>query len=535
MHRSLLNRSPLLGQLFNFIDMASIPQKSATAAPKTPPPSQTSSAPLPDNDISALATSHTPATPILPPQDTKPRKRRRLNPITRPKPGSLYDIMHDHSGDSLFVPPICWTDKHAQLLDAHFVESNTIRKPVPDFNCMSYKYPPKPTKLATQISKELTTILSPKIVPFYSESIKSVMRTFFPGTLSKAKSEQELSLRCGSRIVKRAVHVSVLWKHIDSIGSSFDSAATKLASFPGRIPSSSFQPSESQTSDRTNIGSQLVASPPVLAFVNRNYLDAIRQNLYRVWPGPVNGDQLNTPVSNLQKLRSKRLMPATRGHDAYLVAVMVAIAQSQCYPHHSSKSSSKYSSQRSSQQSLKEALETQPRFRDVAVRILSQDIITAEFVVYSATVTADLLRRFDDLSWAPPRVDDIQDSELKIQVTRVPIWPLLGLKERLSQTLGEELSGEACSRLTDAEIETWESDEERELRLGSLKRKRIAVPDAHNKSFDSDGSDSTAQVFTSSANILSGLGITVASPPVSPRTPKRRRTAAQTASELEVF
>lgn len=442
--------------------------------------------------------------------------------------------MHDHSGDSLFVPPICWTDKHAQLLDAHFVESNTIRKPVPDFNCMSYKYPPKPTKLATQISKELTTILSPKVIPFCSESIKSVMRTFFPGTLSKAKSEQELSLRCGNRIVKRAVRVGVLWKHVDGTSSSFDSAATKLASFPGRMPSSSFRPSESQTGDRTNIGSQPVSSLPVLAFVNRNYLDAIRQNLYRVWPGPMNGDRLNTPVSNLQKLRSKRLMPATRGHDAYLVAVMVAIAQSQCYPHHSSKSPSKTSSQRSSQQSMNEAFEPQPKFADVAVRILSQDTITAEFVVYSATVTADLLGRFDDLSWASPRIEDIQDGELKIQVTRVPIWPLLGLKERLAQALGEEISGEACLHLTDADMETWESDEERELRLGSVKRKRIPVPDAHNKSFDSDGSDPTAQVLSSSANMLSGLGITVASPPVSPRSPKRRRTAAQTASELEV-
>lgn len=443
-----------------------------------------------------------------------------MNRITCPKIGSLYDIMHDNSGESLFVPPICWTDKHAQLLDARFVERDVIRKPVPDFNCMSSKYPPRPTKLATVINKELTTILSPKTVPFCSESIKSVMRTFFPATLCKAKSDQELNLRCGSRIVKRAVRVGVLWKHPDSTGSSFDSASTKIASFPGQIPNGSFdQP-----------WTQPIASPPILAFVNRTHLDAVRQNLYRVWPGPMGGDLLNAPVTNLQKLRSKRLVPATRAHDAYLVAVMLAMAQSQCYPARSSRSLSRSSSQKSSQQSMNEPLE--PKFKDVTVRILSQDIHTAEFIVYSATVTADLLMRFDNLSWAPT-TKDIRNSDLNIDVTRVPIWPLLGLKERLAKALGEEVSGESHSDL-DADIETWETAEERELRLSSSKRKRPAVPDVYNRSFEFDANASMTGELLPPANAISGLGITVASPPVSPRTPKRRRTATQTTSELEV-
>lgn len=517
--------------------MASIPQKRATgaAAPKTPPPSQKLNAPLPAADMAALATPHTPATPLSPPQedDTKPRKKRRLNPITRPKPGSFYDIMHDHAGESLFVTPICWTDKHAELLGAQFVDCDTIRAPVPDFSSMPSRYPPKPTELATRISKELSSILCPKAIPFCSDSIRSVMCTLFPDTLSVSKSDQELSLRCGSRIVKRAVRVCVLWENpSDDTGSSCDSAATKPASFPGRIPSSIFAktPPKSQTSGATNLGSQSADSTPVLAFVDKNYLDTVRQNLYRVWPGPANGDRTNTPVSNLQKLRSKRLMPATACHDAYLVAVMVAVAQAQCYPRHSPNLSPKAWSQWSSQQSTNESAPPQPRFRDVAVRILSQDIANAELVVYNATVTAGLLRRFDDPAWAPSRFEDLQDSRLKIHVTRVPIWPLLGLKERLGQALGEEIAGEAWSRLGDAEIETWESNEQRGRRLASHKRKRAAVLEGPSQSLDADG----AQVLSSSANILSGLGITVASPPVSPLTPKRRRTAAQAVSELEV-
>lgn len=512
--------------------MAPIQEKSATVAPTTPPPSQTPNALPLDNDTLGEATSYTPATPISPPQNTKSRKRRRVNRITRPKHGSLYDIMHEHAGESLFVPPICWTDIHAQLLDAHFVDRDPIRKPVPDFNCASSKYPPRPTKLAALLSKELASVLSPKVVPFCSESMKSVMRTFFPATFTKAKSDHELSLRCGSRIVKRAVRVGVLWKQPDSNG-SFDSAATKPASFPGRIPSSSCRPSESQSSDQTNVSNQSAANPPILAFVNKTYLNAVRQNLYRVWPGPTGGDELNAPVSSLQKLRSKRLVPATRGHDAYLVAVMLAIAQSQCYPSRSSKLPSRFSSQRSSQQSMDEPLEPQPKFRDIPVRLLSQDTDAAEFIVYSTTVTTDLLRRFDDMSWAP-HVKKEQNRDLRIEVTRVPIWPLLGLKERLAEALGEDISSEVCQTLANTDIETWETEEERGLRLGSLKRKRVALPDLYNKSFDFEGSDSAAGELTPSSNIITGLGITAASPPVSPRTPKRRRTATKTVSELEV-
>lgn len=440
--------------------------------------------------------------------------------------------MHENSGESLFVPPICWTDKHAHLLDAHFVQRDAIRQPVPDFNCMSSKYPSRPTKLATMISNELTTILSPKVVPFCSESVKTIMRTFFPATLSKAKSDQELPLRCGSRVVNRAVRLGVLWKHPDSSGTSFDSAATKLASFTGRVPKGGCRSSESQTSDRVFIGSQST-KPPLLAFVNRTYLDAVRQNLYRVWPGPLDGDRRNAPVSNLQKLRSKRLVPATRDHDAYLIAVMLAIAQSQCYPLCSAKLSSRFSSQGSSQQSMDDPFERQPKFRDMPVRILSQDIHTAEFVVYSTTLPADFLRRFDDLSWAP-HINELQNSGLKVEVTRVPIWPLLGLKERLGKALGEEISGRPCSDILDTEIETWETEEERDLRISGSKRKREVLPNSFNKSFDFDGSHSVAQGLSSSPNMMSGLGITVASPPVSPRTPKRRRTATQTVGELEV-
>jgi hypothetical protein len=34
-------------------------------------------------------------------------RRRRIPRITQPEPGSLYDIMHEHCGTSLYSLPIC--------------------------------------------------------------------------------------------------------------------------------------------------------------------------------------------------------------------------------------------------------------------------------------------------------------------------------------------------------------------------------------------------------------------------------------------
>lgn len=438
--------------------------------------------------------------------------------------------MHDHSGESLFIIPICWSDAHATLLGANFIDRDPVRKPVPDFTSVSSRYPPRPSKIATELSEDLTTILGSKSSPFNSQSIKQVMRTLFPATLSKPKSDVDLELRFGQMVLRRAVRVAVLWKHPDGADCSFDSAATKLTSSYGRIPGGGCVPCDSQYSDWSASSSQPPPNRPLLAFVNRTHLASVRRNLYRVMPGPLDGDQQNTPVTNLQVLRSKRLVPKKSDHDSYLVAVMLAIAQLQCYPPRS-KQSSRFSSQRSSQNSASrtETMPTNPGFRDVPVRILCHDSDTAEFVVYNAVVTADFLRRFCEPTKAPA-ADAPFNGGMKVDVTRVPIWPVLGLKERLARALGPEVTGEELSKIIDGDIETWESEQERKVRLSSLKRRREALPGGFNTSFDS--TDSLPGGEASPSGLGAGLGITVASPPLSPRTPKRRRTQAR--SELEV-
>ncbi|KAH8749315.1 hypothetical protein F5883DRAFT_435826 [Diaporthe sp. PMI_573] len=38
-------------------------------------------------------------------------------------------------------------------------------------------------------------------------------------------------------------------------------------------------------------------------------------------------------------------------------------------------------------------------------------------------------------------VKDLQGCDLKIQCTKVPLWPVLGLKERLAKALGPQITG----------------------------------------------------------------------------------------------
>lgn len=523
---------PLFDQLFSFFDNMATPppQKTANMVLTTPPPSQSASAEhIEDGGSTITPLLDIQATPYSPPENDRPRKRRRiLNRITRPEPGSLYDIMHEYQGESLFIIPICWTDQHSKALGVHWAHGNTIRTPVPDFNYMSSKYPLRPTRIATELSKDLTTILSPgEPSPRSCTAIKNVMSTLFPATLSKARTGMDLELRFGDRILRRAVRVPVLWKQYDYDSRSFDSASTKIATTHGWTPSSSCGAGGSQATEWSGSSSRSASSQPTLAFVNRDSLRSMRRTLYRVMPGPVNGDHRNTPVANLQRLRSKRLIPQNVDHDPYLVAIMIAVAQWHCYPP-SSRSASTSSSQRSSQgsQSGPDTYSQRPEFRDVPVKIITQDSITAEFVIHSAVVTAAFLKRFA-CPFKAPHAEDPLGGGLNIEVTKVQIWPVLGLKERLAKALGPEIAGGlACSDIVDGDVETWETEQEREFRMVNIKRKRGSIHETVSKSLDLDND------VEEPPSAGSGLGLAVSSPPLSPRTPKRRRTQSNT--QLEV-
>lgn len=367
-------------------------------------------------------------------------KRRRINKPA-PDPGSIYGIMRQNSGTALFVMPIAWTDMHAHLLNANWTPLPPSITPMP--SPASRTQLKQPSAGAAAISRELTVLLSDEMSRPYAKikAIKDILNTLFPDTLCRPRSAAELELRVGTRTIRKAVRLQVMWKSPDAPVSttSFDSAATL-----------SVDGFHSQSNRRFNTQTPPDALPePLLGYISRKHLHTIRQHLFRIIPHPKK--EVNIPVSRLQQLRSKTLVPIDLDKDAHFVAVFLAMAQRQLYGEPSSNASSQtsqsgfHSDSQSSQKSI-------PTFRDITVRLLTHDDETADFIVYTGVVSAGMLMKFH----SPWRIRDGASPEDGIEITyaRVPIWPVLGLKERLGKVLGRDIAG----NIGDHDFETWGMD-----------------------------------------------------------------------------
>jgi len=441
----------------------------------------------------------------------------------RPEPGSLYDIMHDNVGTSLYLMPICWSDIHAQLLGARFHELRPILNPLPGPKLCGWDACP-PAKIANELSRELSTVLASERTTRWfakTQAVKKVMKTMFPATLSHPKSNAELHLYFGDRVHQKVVRAPIIWGQSDDDGMSFDSAATQPATSSAKMSASCRNPDSSPR----------MPNRPLLAYINKKQLRAIRSNLYRVCSGPADGDQDNTPVQRLQRLRSKQLIPFDEDQDAHYVAIMLAMAQSHVYGAAGSRpqpgSPPRFGGGK--------LLENPPTsFANVTVHLMTHSEDTADFVVYEAEITATFLERFANPTKAPA---EDADSGLDITFHRVPIWPILGLKERLAQAFGPEIAGDAALKNWGDEsndIETWLDPEEKHNRQRirkriaavSLKRRRAAeqqeraaLSEVVNSSFEDDA--------TSCGSARSEKDMPVLSPDA-----KRRCTRA--ANPLEV-
>ncbi|KAK4120493.1 hypothetical protein N657DRAFT_658411 [Parathielavia appendiculata] len=354
---------------------------------------------------------------------TKKRPCRRH--ITRPEPGSLYDILHDHAGIPLYVVPICWTDQHARLLGARFNKRPGVVTPVPDVTPGVWL---EPSKMAQTLTSELHTLVREDATPARAfcknRAMKHILSTLFPATLARPKTGAELNLYFGHRVFRKVVRIPCIWKSPNSVDTSFDSCPT--------LPSSSFCQAPKSSRD---------AGMPMLAYINRSQLAAIRKNLYGVLRGPENNP--NEPVSRLQRLRSKMLVPADPNHDPYIVAILLAMAQAHYYHETSSQPSSP-----ASPQGARRSIRVAPSsFSDVKVQVITHDEgndSSPNFVIYTATVTATFLHRFTFPHKAPkPQPNEDAIAGMEISYTPVSFWPILGLKERLSKALGPEIAGDS--------------------------------------------------------------------------------------------
>ncbi|KAL7943824.1 hypothetical protein V8C42DRAFT_328540 [Trichoderma barbatum] len=409
-----------------------------------------------------------------------PRPSQRTGRIRRPKKGSLRDIIRQNAGTSLFLRPIGWTDLHVKLLGVRFCELPVCDTPRP---CNLPGSPPtqghmRPSCTITKLSEALTEILLPTsaLPKPTSTAVKAVLTTLWPAAFAKSQLFPELNIYYGDKVYFDAVRVQALW--------NFPSSPSALSS-QSSVATVVTRPAESYGSSTSNPTTHCTANLPMLCYIGKNQLASIRQNIFRVAMGPDNNP--NTPVQRLQQLRGKRLLPADADRDAHFIGIFLAMAQRHFY------TAPVPLFARESYWPPRKGDSRRPDFQDVKMRILTHDTETCEFLVYTGHVTAKFLDRFYDPSSAPCD-EDGNVAGMKVEFTRVPIWPILGLRERLGKALGEDIVGSFDPNC----METWEDDgpasqpksTESDARGANFKRKRGTPPTIERLEEESDEDES---------------------------------------------
>lgn len=188
----------------------------------------------------------------------------------------------------------------------------------------------------------------------------------------------------------------------------------------------------------------------MICYISKTQLASVRTKIFRVASGP--NRTRNETVLRLQQLRARMLVPSNSDHDAYFVGVFLGMAQKHFYP--TPPLSGRRDSRIGNAIAPGRGIPPCPNFHDIKLRILTHDTERAEFIVYTGNITKEFLEKFHNPFEAPADDDDAMVTGLKIEYTRVPIWPILGLKERLGQALGHEIVGSFNPNV----METWEKD-----------------------------------------------------------------------------
>ncbi|KAK2005275.1 hypothetical protein LZ32DRAFT_218903 [Colletotrichum eremochloae] len=361
-----------------------------------------------------------------------PSSKKRKRCVHFPDEGSLYNILRTNARLRLFVKPIRWTDFHLDCLGARFIEVHPCDTPVPPTSSKdtSLSYHREPTKLALDLSKALTDMLRGKTEPRRTKSIRNVISQLYSSQLSCIKSTG-VHHYFGHRAYLNTCRLEAAWEAAPSRRSS----VTPRESGPTSSSRTFDTPTEAKTT-RTSVSNQCI-----LAYVDTRTVDAARRSTYRVV-----GD--NGPVKELNKLYHKAFSPLNAHQDPFLAGVILALAQKRFYG-----------------ETMPSAAEpsclfvaTPPfkaEFHDVVVHILTvedKDRDLPCFVVYKGVVTEALLRKFHYPAENPQPTE--KANGMRIEYTRVPIWPLIGLKERLGKALGADLVG----NFDEDNIETWGMD-----------------------------------------------------------------------------
>ncbi|KAH6608176.1 hypothetical protein Trco_004489 [Trichoderma cornu-damae] len=411
----------------------------------------------------------TPPTTQRPKESPSPSQpARRAAWMRRPEKGSLWAILRENAGKSLFVRPIGWTDTHTGLLGVRFWELPATNTPRPfhlpgSIPSLGHL---RPTLTITRLSVALTEILSPASASPRSSStaVKAVLMTLWPAVFANPLLFPDLNIYFGDKAYHDVVRAQAMWNFPPS--PSPQSSQSSIATISTR-------PAESYGSSSADSTAHCTANLPMLCYMGKSQLAYIRRSIFRIAVGPNNN--VNSPVQRLQQLRAKQLFPADENRDAHFVGIFVAMAQRHFY----APSAVTYGRESYWSSPRRNSASRRPDFQDVKMRILTHDVKTSEFLVYTGYVTAKFLDRFYD-PYSAPRDDNGAVAGMKIEFTRVPIWPILGLRERLGKALGEEVVGPFDSN----GMETWQEDgsgsesipAEPEARSANIKRKRTNSP-----------------------------------------------------------
>ncbi|KAH7463337.1 hypothetical protein FOMA001_g18233 [Fusarium oxysporum f. sp. matthiolae] len=313
-------------------------------------------------------------------------------------------------------------------------------------------------------------LLQANITVFLKRSPKYKASTLWPTPFNKPQYLPELHLYFGGRVYRDAVRAQLMWNYPS------EEAKSSYSSFK----SVSTRPAESFNISTQSSPNYSPSNLPMICYIGKTQLTSVRNNLFRVASGP--GRTWNEPVFRLQQLRARILVPSNSDHDAHFVGVFLGMAQKHFY------TTPPVSSRRDSPISPGQSIPPSPHFHDIKLKILTHDIDTSEFIVYTGNITKAVLEKFHDPFKAPADDDDTIVSGLKIEYTRVPIWPILGLRERLGKALGQEIVG----TFNPDEIEAWEKDPEK--RPSGEKRKRDVLTEVVNSSYEEETEEEPAIV-----------------------------------------
>ncbi|KAK2035814.1 hypothetical protein LZ31DRAFT_601825 [Colletotrichum somersetense] len=362
-----------------------------------------------------------------------PFEKGRKRGVECPDQGSLRDTIVNNPGLRLFVKPKCWTDFHLDYLGVRFNDVTPCDTPVPptaSSQDTSLSYYRVPNESAEVLSNALTNMLKGRTEEHRTRWIQIAMSQLYPGRLSYSKNTG-LHHYFGHRAYLNTCQAQVVWEAMPSRSrciSSCKSASTWSAGTFG-VPTG------------PKAGRAIASSQPVLAYVDTKTVDAARRNTYRV-------KRDNTLVQKPNKQCSK----------AFLAGIILALAQRPFYDEpmqHAAKSS----------ESIAMSPLIKEEFDDVAVHILTveEDLCPPFFIVYRGVVTKALLRKFYHPTKNPQ--SNVEIDGMRIEYTRVPVWPILGLRERLGKALGTDITG----NLIKDSIKTWFVDAE--SNTGSSKRR----------------------------------------------------------------